>query len=370
MSQDKNSQSLLAAPTLDALTFPNADESGQGSLNETIDGLPLEVYARPLLDEVFQEIEHLLEGGMPNQPEPVIESEPAIADSPLDLGLNPPSVDQEVTQLSIAVPRDSGVSRMIALLQPKSASQPESRGASVDRLLLVISSLAAIATLGTWFLFYQLTRKTVPTTTMPLPISTTPALSDAQFADYLVQALKNLDRRNQAASKTTTAFTAATPGLNPVQVPPHPTVLPSVTVPSTVSSAPLPTTPPAAASRPQPQLMLPFSLPKLPTSVPSVVPLPKFPFNPVQKLTQPNQTALQPGTPPASPAIRQTLVGVLDLGKNDRSAALVEINGVTQRFRVGESIGKGGWNLVEVSKNQATVRRNGEVRTVFVGQSF
>lgn len=379
MSQDTNSQSLLAPPTLEALTFPNAGESGQGSLNETIDGLPLELYARPLLDEVFQEIEHLLEGGVPiegwgsNQPEPVMESAPATADTPLDLGLNPPvvdQVDQEVTQLSMAVPRDSAISRMIALLQPKSTSQPESRGASVDRLLLVMGSLAAIVTLGTWFLFYQLTRKTVPVAPTPLPVATAPALSDAQFADYLVQALKNLDQRNQAVSKTTTAFTVAAPGLNPVQVPLPPTVLPSVPVPSTVSSAPLPTTPPAAASRPQPRLMLPFPLPKLPTSVPSVVPLPKFSFNPAQKLIQPNQAALQPWTAPALPAIRQTLVGVLDLGNNDRSAALVEINGVTQRFRVGESIGKGGWNLVEVSKNQATVRRNGEVRTVFVGQSF
>ena len=370
MSQDTNSQSLLAAPTLDALTFPDPDESSQNSLTETIDGLPLEVYARPLLDEVFQEIEHLLEGGVPNQPELVIEPTPSAADSPLDLGLNPPDVEQEVTQLSIAVPRDSAISRMIALLQPKSASQPESGGASIDRLLLVIGSLAAIATLGTWFLFYQLTRKTVPAATTPLPVATTPTLSDAQFADYLVQALKNLDQRNQAVSKTATASTVATLGLNPVQVPPQPTVLPSVRVPSTVSSAPLPTTPPAEAYRPQPQLMLPFSLPKLPTSVPSVIPLPKLPFNPAQKLIQPNQTALLPGVPSASPSARQTLVGVLDLGKNDHSAALVEINGVTQRFRVGESIGKGGWNLVEVSKNQATVRRNGEVLTVFVGQSF
>ncbi|HEY9752232.1 MAG TPA: hypothetical protein V6C46_04745, partial [Coleofasciculaceae cyanobacterium] len=171
MSQDTNSQSLLPAPTLDVLTFPDPDESDQGSLNETIDGLPLEVYARPLLDEVFQEIEYLLERGVPiegwgsNQPEPVMESAPATADTPLDLGLNPPmvdQVDQEVTQLSIAVPRDSAISRMVALPQPKSASQPESRGASVDRLLLVMGSLAAIATLGTWFLFYQLTRKTFP----------------------------------------------------------------------------------------------------------------------------------------------------------------------------------------------------------------
>mgnify|MGYP001275794507 CR=1 FL=1 len=370
MLQDTNSQSLFAVSTLDAPTCPDTSKFDWGSLNESIDGLPLEVYARPLLDEVFQEVEYLLNGGGIDQPDSEIKPAPATADGPLDLALHHLTAVEEVTELSIALPIDPAISGITDVLQPQSASQSKSTRASVDRLLLVIGGLAALTTLGTWFLFYQLTRKAAPAAPTSLPVATAPLLSDAQFADYLVQALKNLDQRNQTTSKTTIASTAATPGLNPVQAPPPPTVLPTVTVPSTVSSGPLATTPATGVSQPQPPLMLPFSPPKLPTSVPSVVPLPKFPFNRAQKLTQPNQTALQPGTAPASPAIRQTLVGVLDLGKNDLSAALVEINGVTQRFRVGESIGKGGWNLVEVSKNQATVRRNGEVRTVFVGQSF
>jgi hypothetical protein len=41
-----------------------------------------------------------------------------------------------------------------------------------------------------------------------------------------------------------------------------------------------------------------------------------------------------------------------------------------QRFRIGESLGSSGWTLVEVSQNQAVIRRNGEVRSVFIGQSF
>jgi type II secretory pathway component PulC len=61
-------------------------------------------------------------------------------------------------------------------------------------------------------------------------------------------------------------------------------------------------------------------------------------------------------------------VGVVDLG--EQSAILVEVNGVAQRFRLGESIGSSGWALVEVSKNQAIIRRNGEVRSVFIGQNF
>ena len=70
----------------------------------------------------------------------------------------------------------------------------------------------------------------------------------------------------------------------------------------------------------------------------------------------------------SSPVLKKTLVGVMELG--DRSAALVEIAGVVQRFRIGESISASGWTLVEISKNQAVIRRNGEVRSLFIGQAF
>ncbi|MGD1807673.1 hypothetical protein ACP6PL_19860 [Dapis sp. BLCC M126] len=63
-----------------------------------------------------------------------------------------------------------------------------------------------------------------------------------------------------------------------------------------------------------------------------------------------------------------TLVGILELG--ERSAALFEIDGVARRIYVGESIGGSGWTLVKVANQEAVVRRNGEVRSVFVGQQF
>ncbi len=61
-------------------------------------------------------------------------------------------------------------------------------------------------------------------------------------------------------------------------------------------------------------------------------------------------------------------MGTLELG--DRSAALFEINGVARRIYVGETIGASGWSLVEVVNQQAVIRRNGEVKTIFVGQQF
>jgi Tfp pilus assembly protein PilP len=62
------------------------------------------------------------------------------------------------------------------------------------------------------------------------------------------------------------------------------------------------------------------------------------------------------------------MVGILELG--DRSAALFEINGVSQRVYIGERIGNSGWSLVSVSNQEAVIRRNGEVRSIFIGQRF
>jgi type II secretory pathway component PulC len=58
------------------------------------------------------------------------------------------------------------------------------------------------------------------------------------------------------------------------------------------------------------------------------------------------------------------------MDQGNGSVALFEVNGITQRYEIGESIGSSGWTLVEVSKDQAIIRRNGEVRSLFVGHSF
>jgi hypothetical protein len=58
----------------------------------------------------------------------------------------------------------------------------------------------------------------------------------------------------------------------------------------------------------------------------------------------------------------------MELG--DRSAGLFEINGVARRIRIGQTIGSSGWTLVEVKDGEAIIRRNGEVRSIFVGQKF
>ena len=69
-----------------------------------------------------------------------------------------------------------------------------------------------------------------------------------------------------------------------------------------------------------------------------------------------------------SPSLTHVLIGLLELG--DRSAALFEIDGATQRIQLGERIGSSGWTLVSISNQEAIIRRNGEVRSIYVGQQF
>jgi hypothetical protein len=78
------------------------------------------------------------------------------------------------------------------------------------------------------------------------------------------------------------------------------------------------------------------------------------------------QQASLPTTTPALPS--HTLKGLLELG--NKSAALFQVEGVTRHINIGESIGSSGWTLVDVSNDEAIVRRNGEVRSIYAGQKL
>ena len=71
----------------------------------------------------------------------------------------------------------------------------------------------------------------------------------------------------------------------------------------------------------------------------------------------------------ASPIIPQySLVGLLELG--DRSVALFSIDGVTRRVAIGEAVGGSGWVLAEVESQEAKIKKDGKVKSLFIGQKF
>jgi hypothetical protein len=140
------------------------------------------------------------------------------------------------------------------------------------------------------------------------------------------------------------AFMRQMPSLKPLQV---------VHAPITVREPPkpLPVLPVISAFRATP--------PKLPVASVSFQSKEVIPA-PLAKQEAAVQTAFAPPS--------HELQGVLDLP--GKSAALFKIDGATRRIDVGEGIGASGWTLVEVTRDEAVVRRNGEVRSIFAGQKF
>ncbi|HEY9851671.1 MAG TPA: type II secretion system protein N [Leptolyngbyaceae cyanobacterium] len=165
------------------------------------------------------------------------------------------------------------------------------------------------------------------------------------------------------AKPAPTAVASARPTTTPsatVAASPRPSAKPSPTAAATARATATPSATVGAAPRPSAATSPRVTAPSSPSPVAaSPLPVPQPTFRP-----QPTTTQAAASTP----AIRHTLVGVLSLG--DKSAAIFEVNGASRRIYVGESIASSGWTLVEVKNDEALIRRNGEVRSIYVGQQF
>ena len=224
-----------------------------------------------------------------------------------------------------------------------------SSGQLMDKLLLIAACASLFFSLFLW-LFSQ--GKLPQFATAPQAQSTLEGSAvdaDTQFADYVQRSLEAIDRK-----------TAATPpALGTLPSGPN---LPTVSVRGNNPGDPPASQLPAGSSVSQPNASL---------GVLSRVYVPIY-----QQPTTPNSVAVPPTASPAPAATQQaaapvavhTLVGLLDLG--NQSAALFEVQGNTKRIQVGQPIGNSGWILVAVANQEAVIRRNGEVRSIYVGQQI
>lgn len=364
MSQDVSaSQRLLQsadAPPFSAESF-SSDVTDVGRF-------PVESYADRLMDDLFGDVERLLDSGAKLPTEPAPSEAPAPKTSKFNgfVDLVSPLMRRSDLETSLtSEAQDPDHADYTALLAHEATErsltqQPFIKNVresvrSYDRLLLGLGMFSALAVLAGWLWTQQAQRQVAPVASAPQTTAnsaTTPtATTDNQFVTYLQQALKAIDQ--QQPSSVPAAGVSSAPSLPAVSLPGTPTLQPAPTSSATPSTATRPST---GLSR----LYVPiYQVPQPQTGRPTVAPLPSPASAP---------TAVRAPIPLSMPGIPKTLVGVLELG--DRSAALIEINGVTQRYRIGESIATSGWTLVEVSKDQAVIRRNGEVRSVFMGQSF
>ncbi len=376
MSQDASIRQVLLNPLSDTTSLYSA-EAAFGADGSTPAGkLPVESYADRLMDELFDDVEQMLGGNIKPQSEPVrheptpptpvssAPSSPTPSSSEALIGapLAPrPSVDDDFQPSPHMSEMDIAPMATTTLAKPGRQS-----GRSYDRLLLAVGCISMMATLALWLLYQESNHSTAvirPTSQTVTPITTS---SDMAFAKYIGQSLKAIEQKSQTAG-TSVALTNVPSG----------TTIPTVNIPGTTPgtlNTGSPTSPTGTSgvnpSRKLPGLTSVYVPPvyQLPQVKPSkgTTPLLKIPA--IAPLPNASNSAAKPSVPLSSGIVTKTLVGVVEMG--EESAILVEVNGVAQRFRLGESIGSTGWTLVEVSKNQAIMRRNGEVRSVFIGQSF
>ncbi|OKH37119.1 hypothetical protein NIES2119_14975 [[Phormidium ambiguum] IAM M-71] len=392
----------------------------------------MDANANRLMDDVFADVERILETGSET---PTVPEEPAEYASFQKMGIPSVTIPAEIASR----PKVTEQSAKPAKIQKRQQS-----GKSLEQWLLI----AACASLGITLLLWVLGQGRLNSLFGNNSTSTTKATQatqkDLAFVDYMQRSLDSIDRKAENRQQVPVVPPAPPPTqpplpvLNPGNLPQNssrPNVLERVYIPVYPQPRIIYTNPAAPAAKPSPQAAAPSpanstakasptpaakpkpeakeanrpvakapTVPKLSaalptqTASPTTKPTTAASSTPTTKPTtvaekpaaSRNQTTTEsprvaaiPSTP-AQPTFRNrstqataptsgnqySLRGVLVLG--DRSAAIFEVGGVSRRIYVGESIGSSGWTLVEINNenSEAVIRKNGEVRSIFVGQQF
>lgn len=350
--------------------------------------------ANRLMDDLFSDIDRMLEGStkLPTElvkPEYITLQSLVIPEIAMPPAVMPPQelVQQEDSELQATDLTEVNPVEPLDLPVAPTAS-PRNRGFiwSLEKFL-VIAGIGSLVVTGLLLLASQqkLTwLRSLNLATSPSGGTVNISEADAQFLTYMQRSIEVIDRKADEKQKTTAVANAlgstnlpSVPGSDkrsvgsnqpqtvlervyiPVPMPQQASVAPAAT-PLTAAKPPAPA---AAAPSPSP---VPSALPSPRTVTPQAAAptvIPTLPAIPPASSASPSVS-----TAPSLPAATHTLVGLLELG--DRSAALFEINGVTQRINIGEGIAASGWTLVSVANQEAVIRRNGEVRSIYVGQKF
>jgi hypothetical protein len=393
--------------------------------------------ASHLMDEIFGEVEQVLDGSLIPPDEPVrlmmptdsnggIKFDIAAALSERYPQLTMPSNQVNPDRAGIDLELPDLPAPATALSKPgerraPNQSKPQTSLSLFERMMIFTGCASAIAALAVWIVSQGILPKSIialgeklQATSAIAPTGTPEAAVnsvDVKFSEYMQRSLAAIDR--DAASKPPVQPLATLPAplggqvatsANGLPKPNGPmallpsspnlpampgNVMPATTanlpanLPSPVASAPvLPVqSPPDSVSRRELNQVMNRIVGMLERIAPGVsnrlqLPGAKAPAvvaakpAPTTIAKAPGRAALKVSESPA-PTVnlpQRTLTGVIEMG--DRSAVLFELNGVTQRVYVGESIGSTGWNLVEVAKDAAIFRRNGEVRNVGIGQKL
>ncbi|MER3432551.1 MAG: hypothetical protein C4288_03755 [Leptolyngbya sp. ERB_1_1] len=320
----------------------------------------VDTYADRLMDDLFEDVEDLLSGSVP--PPELIRAKPQ---SSIAL---PPSVATLVAQSRIAQPQLPQWSSPAVKTKDRVASRAvKPRSRRFQKFLAIVFGLSALSAGSLWLIQRGTMQRFFALATQePTAIATAPKVAaidtTPQFAQYMRRALENIDRKTAANI----------PGATPLAI-----------------RGNLPTTPISGSlARSNPDSNKVPVVINVPSS--SAIPVATAPSKTPQELDQVlsrlsavlERLSINPSSRSASSAIaiqpaqavssepQRTLRGIAIANDPTQSAILFEMNGVTQRYYIGESIGSSGWSVVDISNNYVSVRRNGEVRSISIGQKL
>ncbi|GAP93864.1 hypothetical protein NIES2104_03730 [Leptolyngbya sp. NIES-2104] len=311
----------------------------------------VDTYADRLMDDLFEDVEDLLSGSVP-PPEPIrVKPQPSI-ELPLQTAA-PIVVQPQLPQWTAPAVSETAI-----------ASKPvKLKSYGFQKFLAIVFGLSALSAASVWLIqrgtvqrFFALaTREPTAVATAPKAVS---ADTNLQFAQYMKRSLENIDRK--AASSPMVARNlpsvpvAGNPRSDLSEKTPVVINVPSVSAPNPVATA--------VSKNPQ-------ELNQVLTRLSSA--LERLSMNPSSRSQSVAVTpiAIQPAQATSSEPQR-SLRGIAIASDPTQSAILFEMNGVTQRYYIGESIGSSGWSVVDISNNYVSVRRNGEVRTISIGQKL
>lgn len=322
-------------------------------------------YADGLMDELFEDVEDVLDRGISLPVEPL-----RAAPRPNRAKISVPFVNETPFSLANAIAHrqatwqgSTATDSLIRQVPGQLTAVPAKPARPVQRLLLLTTGAAAVTAFAVWGVTHGWGQRLLAIGNPPTVISApapAPVSADSQFSDYMQRSL-------EAITRVATSPSPAPGAKLPIAVTAAPTPLSTLARPAL---APMPAGPVQVSINDPTRNELTQILAQL-NSV-------------LQRLYPAANQAAAPPTPPIRisplqspiaavtipPALQRTLTGVLQAQNPDQSAALFEMNGVTQRYYPGESIGTSGWILVEVKNNQAVIRRNGDVKTIEAGQKL
>lgn len=342
------------APTIDAQTIDSSAQPEQMA----------STFADRLMNDLFDGVERALEGDVEaleerrpvemdtSESESFESSVPEMTLNFAEGGLPAVLMGGDAHDLDLAPPTKlPEVAMSPAAFTDEASPQPQGlrRFWTVNRALLGAAGLTLLATFGLW-LHQQQQSPIAETSATPAPADAPVASANAEFLEYL---RRSLDVIAQNATDTTTVSKADVADVA-IALNNGGAALPPVAGAPMSAQPGMPTAP--GSFNVIERVYIPYPSAQSPT------------YNsPASSASSANGVS-RPAASATSPVVVHTLVGVLELG--DRSAALFEIDDTPQRVYIGERIGDSGWSLVSVANEEAVIRRNGEVRTLYIGQQF